>query len=173
MPGNFLLGYEGVLYLTTEPLDGRPGDAGVTVDYSTATYNEMDNVTDVDGNFDSDKVDTTTRSEAKLGWASEISTTKKGETSFTMRWKPGDARFDQLRNAWLFSQTVGVLDMDQALTVNGAQGLVGNMSVSFGVKRPVKGIQVVDVKLTVAEYPNWVESDGTGDGSGLTAVTES
>ncbi|MCA9266224.1 MAG: hypothetical protein KDA60_20330, partial [Planctomycetales bacterium] len=145
MAKSFKLGYEGVLYYSDTPLDQRPGDPTGANNYQTVTWNELDNVMDVDMNADSDSVDTTTRAEAKKGWKSEVKTTKDGKLSTTIRWKPADTGFQALRNAWLAGTEVALLDLDGSKDViaDQAQGLVGNFTVSFGQKKPVKGIMTV------------------------------
>jgi len=165
MPGSFRLGYEGVLYFANTILTGRPGDVGSPDTFANVTWTELDNVMDVDGQFESESVDTTTRAEAKLGWASEIKTTKKGTLSTTMRWRPGDAGFEKLRDAWLGNSEVALLDLDGGFgdaADEGNQGLVANFTVSFGQKKPVKGIMTVEVSLTISSFPNWVEVDSGG-----------
>ena len=111
MPANFVLGYECYLYIGDTAFDQRPAGTG-THDYNSVTWSELDVVQDVTDNFESEKVDTTTRSEAKVGWASEIQTTKSGNLSFTMRWKKSDTKFVQMVDAWLASSEVSLLDLD-------------------------------------------------------------
>lgn len=163
MAKQFKLGFEGGLYFASDgPLDGRPGDTGVTVHYQNATWVEADNITDVDGDYKADKVDTTTRRTAKLGWSSETVTTKSGSTKTTVQWKPSDPFFVALRNAWLKSEPIAIADLDGLKDEEDAQGLVANMSVEFGKKKPVKGVMMVDVTFTIQDYPNWVEVDNAG-----------
>ena len=166
MPTNCLLGYEGVIYLGDNAIVS-PDAVG---DINAVTWSEMDNVMDADGSFDSEKVDTTTRSEAKVGWASEIATTKSGTISFTARWKPEDTIFTQLLSAWLNGTEVSVLDLDGSYTETppdtneeGNQGLCANMTCSFSQKKPVKGIMTIDVTLTISSFPHWVAVNATGD----------
>lgn len=163
---NFRLGYEGVLYFGTGLIEKEFGAGGAGDTFADVAWNELDNVMDVDDTFESDKVDTTTRAEAKKGWASEINTTKKGTFKFTMRWKPGDAGFEMLRNAWLANSEVALLDLDGpfgAAENEGNQGFVGNFTVSFGIKRPVKGIQTVEVTASLSSLPDWAEVNSSGD----------
>ena len=38
-----------------------------------------------------------------------------------------------------------------------SQGICANWTLSFGQKKPVKGIMTVDVSATISAYPSWVE----------------
>lgn len=159
----FRFGFEGVLYYGTGLLTADFGGTGT--DFSELTWNEMDNVMDVDDQFESDKVDSTTRAEAKRGWSSEVNTTRKGQFSWGMRWKPSDLGFEALRDAWLNNTEIALLNLDGpkgAAENAGNQGLVGNFTVSFGRKQPVKGITIVEVTASVSSYPDWVEVNGSG-----------
>ena len=168
---NFRLGYQGVLYYCATPLNGRPGDSpDPSNDFLDATWIEFDNVMDVDNQFQSEKVDTTTRAEAKLGWASEIQTIKSGVMTVTMRHKPGDTAFEAFRDAWLFGKEIALLDLDGPIDELGNSGLVGNFTLSYNFKKPVKGIMTVEVTASVSSYPNWVE---VVTGPVLAAVTAS
>ena len=149
----FVLGSQGVLYYASDgPIDGT------TPTFVNALWVEIPNVMDVDDDFSSDSIDTTTRAEAKSGWNSETRTTKSGTIKFTSRWKPGgtDAAFDALRDAWLTNAAIAVMDLDGAKDVNGNQGLAANFTVSFSKKKPVKGIMTVEVELSVNSWPTWV-----------------
>lgn len=161
---SFKLGYTGVLYYATTNIDREIGGTG-TVDAANAVWNEIDNVTDVDDAFSSEKVDTTTRSEAKKGWASKINTTKNGTIKFQMRWKPSDAAFIKMRKAWITGGEISLLDMDGPIgnaIHAGNQGFVGNFTLEFTRKMPVKGIMMVDVTAELSSFPEWVEVNGSG-----------
>lgn len=121
----------------------------------------FDNIMDLTCNFESESVDTTTRAEAGTGWSSEVFTTNKGTVSFEMRWLPGDTAFTIMQSAWLLRTTVGMVFLDQAKTVNGAQGIAANWSISFSLNQPVKGMQTANVQLSIAQYPDWVTSSGS------------
>ena len=164
---SFILGYQGYLYIADNALDHRFIGGTGTYDYNDVTWSEIENVMDVDGNFESESVDTTTRSEAKTGWSSKINTTKSGTLNFTMRWQPGSSIFQQIQSAWLNTTEIALLDLDGELASGGstsAQGLCANFTVSFSQKKPVKGIVTVDVTAEVSSYPDWVYVQ-TGDGS--------
>lgn len=169
MVASFRLGYAGKIYYATLTAGGAAtaiDDDTLEFDDATVTWVEFANVMDVDDQFDSDSIDTTTRAEAALGWASEVNTTKKGQYSFTMRWQPGYAAFNALRDSWLGNTEIGLLNMDGPFGTaadEGNQGLAGNFTVSFSRKQPVKGIMTVDVTAKLSSYPTWVEVDSGGN----------
>ena len=171
MAKSFLLGYEGGFYIGDAPFDQRPGGSG-SADYTNTTWTEMDIVIDVNNNFASESVDTTTRGEAKVGFSSEVNTTKTGEITTSIRWAPGDNQFDKMVKAWRDTEEIAVLDLDQLYTVVGAQGLASNMTVSFNITKPVKDIQRVDVTFKISSFPDWIYSiDGTVPNFSTTAPT--
>ena len=185
MAGNLLFGFEAVAYFSSTKLDGKIATAGTSNDAhqqaisgtpdfdgsppETGNWNVIDNIRDLTFSADAEAVDTTTRAEAAEGWDSQVFTTNRGQVSFTARWKPGDTAFDVLKNAWLARDFVSLMFLDQALGVNGAQGLVANWSVSFSINQPIKDLQTVDVTLNVAEYPEWVYANATGNAVQLTS----
>lgn len=165
MPSNFKLGYEGKLYysptaLTDRPLTASGGGTGTHFGNVVWSNYEITNVMDLEGNFESESVDTTTRSEAAVGWSSEINTTKQGQLTFTMRWKPAAADFIVMRAAWLAGGEIAMLDLDGPVGTNGSQGIVANWTLSFNRKMPLKGIMTVDVTAKISSYPNWVTVAG-------------
>lgn len=163
MATNWKFGYEGKLYFGSAILTARPPDAGST--FSNVTWTEIDNVTDVDGDFEANVIDTTTRAEAKFGWASEVRSIRKATLKFSMRWKPSDAGFTKLRDAWLTNSEVAMLDLDGkfgAAADSGNQGVVGNFTVSFNKKAAVAGLQMVEVTISGSTYLNWVSVNGSG-----------
>lgn len=169
MGKDFKFGYEGVIYYSATLLDQRPGDTDGSNNFTNVPWQEMDNVTDVDGDYSAETVDTTTRAEAKKGWKSEVKSIKAGVTKWSARWKPSgtDSAFDVLRNAWLSGNPIPIMDLDGKRDEPGSQGLVGNMSVEFSKKKPVKGIMMVDITVSVQSFPDWVK---VNDGGNLEAV---
>lgn len=146
----FRFGKDAVLYHSTTALDGASNDA------ATVTWNEYDNVRDVTGNFTGEKVDTTTRATAKLGWSSEDTVLNKGEISLNIPVKAvADTVFDAIRTAWLNKTLVTLMSLNGPTGTAGNQGLAANFSVSMTKAEPVKGMQTWDVTLTVSSFPEW------------------
>lgn len=165
MPESFRYGYEGVMYYSEELIDRFQGAGGGTEDFASVAWVEMDNVMDVDDTFDSDKIDTTTRAEAKKGWNSEVNTTKKAAFKFNIRWKPTDLAFKKIAKTWLSGKEISLMDLDGPFGVaanQGNQGLVGNFTLAFNRKMPVKGIMTAEVTASLSAFPDWIEVSSTG-----------
>lgn len=151
---NYLLGRDAVAYFSTTLLTG----ANTAAVLAAAT--EVGNIMDLSLNVESEFVDSTTRSEAAQGWKSQIAVLKNGEITFEARWKPGDAFFDALKDAWLNGTEICIIALDQDRSVTGtpgpaAQGLAANFSVSFSKTEPLQDIQKVSCTLGISSFPEW------------------
>lgn len=156
-----LFGFNAAAYYHATLLDAHKGAGTADIIDKFGTLVNFTNIMDLTGNFEAESVDTTTRAEAALGWSSEVFTTNNAKISFDMRWEPGSTAFDLLKGAWLARSFVCMAFLDQDKSVNGAQGIAANWSVSFSKNEPVKGLQTVGVQLAVAQYPDWITSNGT------------
>jgi hypothetical protein len=148
---NFLLGSQAKAYWSTTALDGS----------NTATVLaagvEAGNIMDLSLEVESEFVDATTRSEASAGFASEIAVLKGGRITFEARWLPGDAMFEELKDAWLGNTEFTMIALDQDKATQGAQGLAANFSVSFGKQEPLRDVQRINVTLAISSHPEWYE----------------
>ena len=119
---NFVLGMDCKLYKGDALLDGD------TSTPATVTWSEADNVKDLNLNLETDEADVTTR--GNNGWKATAATLKSGSIEFEMLWKPSDAIFTALLNAWLNKAEVALAAMSGAITVEGKQGLASNFTVT-------------------------------------------
>lgn len=153
---SYLLGKDAVAYWSSTELDGSN---------TTSVLGSADpagNIMDLSLEVESEFVDATTRAEAAAGFKSEIAVIKGGRITFDARWQPGDNFFDALKTAWLDSTTITMIALDQDKTVDGAQGLAANFSVSFSKEEPLRDVQKVSVTLAIASYPEWYEVEAAG-----------
>ncbi|MCB1641984.1 MAG: hypothetical protein KDI37_09645 [Xanthomonadales bacterium] len=160
MAKSFRLGYEGALYIANNALNHTEGDSDPPTplyDFTTVTWSELTNIGDVDTGGDPETVDTTTRATARTGFSSEIDVIEKGELTFPIQFDPSDANFKKLLQAKINKTEVALMDLTEQVTVIGAIGLVGNFTINFGQKKPVKGVQVIEVRAKLIKYSDWVE----------------
>jgi hypothetical protein len=160
MAKSFRLGYEGALYIADNALNHKEGDpTPPTPEYSfdTVVWTELTNIGDVDTGGDPETVDVTTRATARTGFSAEIDIIEKGELTFPIQFDPNDANFRTLLEAKINKTEVALMDLSEAKTVVGAIGLVGNFTINFGQKKPVKGVQLIEVRAKLIKYSDWVE----------------
>jgi len=158
-------GHGGKLYFGSTALTGRPPTG---THFNNNTWTEYKRVRDLTLAGGSVSVDTTTRDEAARGWATSIDVVSNAVLTFEVRWKPNDnfgtpndAQLDQLLSAWVNRKMLALLHLDQSRTVQGAQGMVGNFSISVEQRAPVQGIFLLGVTATVAEFPDWIQAQDT------------
>ncbi len=121
---------------------------------------EVSNITDLKISVSQDSADVTTR--GSNGWKQTLSTQKDATITFSMIWKPADAAFTAIKNAWTNSAEIAFFALDQANSVTGAQGLVGNFTVSkFDKDESLSGAQKVDVELKPSSYNAWYAITGS------------
>lgn len=183
MPLNFQFGYEHYLYLgvdttvATNPLAReltmRPGQTPaptVQRHFNNMTWQEYANVRTVTVGGNANSVDITTRDEARSGFSTEVDVTTSGEMTFEIRYKPTndagaiqDPIFEALLKAWLGKKEIAAVDLDKKINVAGAQGLVGNWTVSFSNQKEVQGVVLANITLKLSSFPNWIRAaDATG-----------
>ena len=93
-----------------------------------AALAEMGNVRDVTLTLEAGEADITTR--ANSGWRATAPTLRECRAEFEMVWKPGDAGFDAVKNAFLTSATIELAILDQDKATAGAQGPKGSFSIT-------------------------------------------
>ena len=79
------------------------GPAGTT---TPSTMSEVDNVRDVTLTLEAGEADITTRGNS--GWRATAPTLRECTVEFQMVWRPGDAVFDAIKNAFLTAGTVAL-----------------------------------------------------------------
>lgn len=196
MPSNFQFGFEHYLYLgvtttttgtapnqvttyTPRALNARPvaSPAAGDVSYNTADlWTEYANVRTVNVGGNANSVDITTRDEARSGFSTEVDVTTTGEMTFEVRYKPTsstgavqDPVFEALLRAWLGKYEIAGVDLDKKIDQPGAQGLVGNWTVSFSNQKEVQGVVLASLTLKLSSYPNWIRRNSAG--TSFTAIS--
>jgi hypothetical protein len=160
---NFIIGASAVAYTNTTPLlfDGAPSyQADIDAWLADGSTIVMGNIIDLSLEVESEFVDSTTRSEAAQGFASEVAVLKGGRLTFEARWKPGDAGFDVLKDAWLNSTEMPLVALDRGKEFNDpadgkSQGLAANWTVGFSKTENLRDIQKVSVTLAISSFPTW------------------
>jgi len=145
MSDNFKLGMDCKLYFKTALLTGPPDGTGWT---------ELDNAKDVNLQQENGEADITTR--ANNGWRATAATLKEATIEFEMLWKPSDAAFTAILNAWLNAGEIAIAALDGAIEEEGNQGLVSNCTVtSFTRNEPLEEAVTVSVTLKPSSYTTW------------------
>ena len=145
MSDNFTLGMDCKLYFKTALLTGPPDGTGWT---------ELDNAKDVNLQQENGEADITTR--ANNGWRATAATLKEATIEFEMLWKPSDAAFTAILNAWLNAGEIAIAALDGAIEEEGNQGLVSNCTVtSFTRNEPLEEAVTVSVTLKPSSYTTW------------------
>jgi len=144
---DFVLGMNAGLY------QGAAGETDPTL------MAEVDNVRDVNLSLEAGEADITTR--ANGGWEATAPTLRKCTVEFQMVWKPGDSVFEAIKNAFLTSGTVAMAVLDQKVTIAGAQGPLGDFSITnFTRNEELTEAIVADVTAKLAKFVEWHEVTG-------------
>lgn len=140
----FLLGMSGKIYY---------GTAGVALTSMT----ELTNARDVTLTLEAGEADVTTR--ANLGWRATAPTLREASAEFEMVWKPGEAGFEAIKDAYLANLTIelAILDGDKGDTGGGWQGPKGSFSItSFSRSEPLEEAMIVSVSAKLSTFEQWV-----------------
>lgn len=115
---------------------------------------ELDNVKDVTLTMEAGEADITTR--ANDGWRATAPTLRECTAEFEMVWRPGDAGFDAIKDAFLTNVTIELMILDGAKTTNGSQGPHGLFSITnFSRNEALEEAITVSVTAKLAEYEEW------------------
>ena len=129
------------------------GAAGET---DPALMTELANVKDVSLSHETGEADITTRGNS--GWRATAPTLRECSVEFQMVWRPGDAVFDAIKAAFLSAGTVALAVLDQKRTVIGAQGPLGDFSITnFSRNEALEEAIVADVTAKLARFEEWHE----------------
>ena len=129
------------------------GAAGST---TPSSMSEVDNVRDVTLSMEAGEADITTR--GNNGWRATAPTLRECTVEFQMVWKPGDAVFDAIKTAFLTSGTVALAVLDQKVGITGAQGPLGDFSITnFSRNEALEEAIVADVTAKLAVFVEWHE----------------
>ncbi|MDH4203811.1 MAG: phage tail tube protein [Phycisphaerae bacterium] len=146
---DFLLGMNAKIYQGAAAADPS------TLDPSTLT--EMGNVKDVTLSLEAGEADITTR--ANSGWRATAPTLRECSCEFEMVWKPGDAGFEAIKSAFLSAGTVALAVLTGAHNESGAEGPVGNWSITnFSRSEALEEAVTVSVTAKLAAFGQWFEA---------------
>jgi hypothetical protein len=145
----FALGMDAALYFTAAIFTAAD-EAAVTA----ASRTELTNVKDLTANLETGEADVTTR--ANNGWRATAATLKEMTLEWEMQWKPGDAGFEAIKDAWLNNDEIGLVALDQDYSVAGAQGPTGNFTITnFSKSEPLEEAQTVSVTAKASSQQQW------------------
>ena len=137
----FILGKDAKIY------QGAAGGA-------LGTLTEMSNVKDVTLNLEAGEADITTR--ANSGWRATAPTLRECTCEFEMVWNPGDTVFAAIKTAFLTAGNVALAVLDQKVSVSGAQGPLGDFSITnFSRNEALEEAIVADVTAKLARFEEW------------------
>lgn len=153
MPANYILGKDGKAYFNETALAASSNGAMAT---SLTGATELTNIQDVTINLSKDTVEISSR--ANSGFKQKVGTLKDASVTFKMLWKPSDAGFEAMRDAYLNDTEIAFYALDQAKTVTGAQGIGGNFNVvNFSRSESLTDAMTADVELSPSSFTNWYE----------------
>jgi hypothetical protein len=145
MATNYVLGKDCKIYYKTTAFEAPYSYSGMT---------ELTNVGDVTTNLEKDEADISSR--ANYGWEATVGTIKKGSLDFDMVWKPGDAGFEAMKDAWFNDTEVALIVLDGAEDTAGSQGLAGNFTVTkFTRTEPLKEAVKASVTVKPSSETHW------------------
>ena len=146
---DFLLGMNAKIYQGAAAADPAT--------LSPATLTEMGNVKDVTLSLEAGEADITTR--ANSGWRATAPTLRECSCEFEMVWKPGDAGFEAIKTAFLSAGTVALAVLTGAHDETGAEGPVGNWSITnFSRNEALEEAVTVSVTAKLAAFGQWYEA---------------
>lgn len=143
MSQEFILGMNAKIY---------QGAAGAELTALT----EMANVKDVTLNLEANEADVTSR--ANGGWRATAPTLRECTAEFEMLWKPGDAGFTAVKNAFLTAGTIRLAVLTGARDAPKSEGPVGDFSITnFSRNEPLEEAVGVSVTAKLAKFDQWLE----------------
>lgn len=146
---DFLLGMNAKIYQGAAAADPST--------LNPATLTEMGNVKDVTLSLEAGEADITTR--ANSGWRATAPTLRECSCEFEMVWKPGDAGFEAIKSAFLSAGTVALAVLTGAHNESGAEGPVGNWSITnFSRSEALEEAVTVSVTAKLAAFGQWFEA---------------
>lgn len=135
---------------------------------------DLRRVTDVEGNFSDNKVDTTDREAARERWQEEDIVTRKGEKTFTIFNDPSDKLAQLLIAAWDAGIEVPLWDLDQnpylATDAAPVKGFLANFTLGMRESKPIQGMQTFQVTASAVGYSKYQFLNATS-GAALGALS--
>lgn len=125
-------------------------------DANLASMTELGNVRDVTLTMETGEADITTRGNS--GWRATAPTLKECTIEFEQVWKPGDAGFEAIKNAWYNSTTLELAPLSESRETSGAEGPKGRFSITnFSRNEPLEEAVTVSVTAKLAAFSEWVD----------------
>lgn len=144
---DWVLGKNGKLYLAAEG----------AADLSAAT--ELSNVKDVTVSMEKNDADVTTR--ANAGWRATAPGLKECTIEFEMVWKPSDANFEAIRDAFLNDTLVHLAALTGDKATAGSEGPRGDFSITnFSRGEPLEEAMTASVTAKLSKWTEWHEAAG-------------
>jgi len=126
-----------------------------TLDADLSIMTELTNVKDVTLNLEASEADVTSR--ANSGWRATAAALREASVDFAMVWKPSEAGFTAIKDAFLASAAIELAILDQDKSVSGAQGLKGNFTItSFNREEALEEAIMVSVTAKLVKFNAWV-----------------
>lgn len=148
---NFVLGMNGKLYVSSTLF--------TDITFTMTSADVMGNVRNVTTSLEKGEADITTRDND--GWAATAGTLKRATLEFETVWKPGDAKFEILKDAYLDGTEVAASALDGAFDAGG-EGLTGNMVVTtFSRGEELENAMIVSVTMKPSSFTQWYEGSGS------------
>ena len=117
---------------------------------------EMSNVKDVTLSMEAGEADMTTR--ANSGWRATAPTLRECTAEFEMLWKPGDAGFEAIRDAFLTAGNLRLAVLTGAKAVADSEGPLGDFSITnFSRNEPLEEGVTVSITAKLAAFSEWIE----------------
>ncbi len=147
MPENFTLGKDCKLYYSAAKLSG-------SVTPGNATWVEIDVVRDLTTDLSTGEANITTR--GNNGFEATAATLKKGAIDGEVLWRPGDAGFDALLDAWVNGTEIALMALDGDKAVAGKKGLASNFTVTnFTRPEPLDDAVKSSIALRPSSFSQW------------------
>lgn len=148
---NYVLGMKAGLYI-------GPADT-----FTPDTMTELAKIKDATLSLEAGEADISTRDND--GWEATAPTLRSCSLEFELLWTPGDANFVAIRDAFLNSTEIALAALDQKRTVVGAQGPVGNFTITnFSRNESLTEAITVSVTAKLSKFDEWhtvPEPEGT------------
>jgi hypothetical protein len=162
MNANFTLGMDCKLFYGAALLNGSS-----VLPSTPQQWTEADNAQNVTLGGSTGESDITTRASGK--WKQSAATHKAATIDTEMLWKPGDAFFEAVKDAWLAGGEIAVAAMDGGIEDSGVQGLASNcVVINFTRTEQLEEAAKVAVSFKPSSFTEWYEV-----ATGATAATGS
>ncbi len=159
MATTYKLGMEAVIKYQTPAL----ADPSTLNPASAGGMTELSNVRDVTINHQTGEADVTTR--ANQGWRATAATLRECSVDFQMVWKPNDAGFEAIKNAWINGSEISMAFISDDPAQSGAEGPCGNFSITnFSRSEALEEAIVVDVTAKLSAWGKWYSAGSSGSG---------